>query len=153
MKNSKKNLTEKVCKKCGVLKSSSQFYKNRGYMLPRCKPCQIEISKAYYLQNNGACREQAKKWRERHPARAAYLVASTKTLADPSSYPLNTTVFGFCELCGKETKRVHDHCHKTGKFRGMICHPCNIRLAKIDSRLEWHKKAMAYIKRVNIKEL
>ena len=33
---------------------------------------------------------------------------------------------GKCKLCGiKSTKFVHDHCHKTGKVRGLVCLPCN----------------------------
>lgn len=32
---------------------------------------------------------------------------------------------GFCEVCGMVGKICFDHDHKTGKFRGWICHRCN----------------------------
>jgi hypothetical protein len=32
---------------------------------------------------------------------------------------------GKCLLCGKERKLVIDHCHKTGKIRGLLCRACN----------------------------
>ena len=41
-----------------------------------------------------------------------------------------------CELCGfvfeKSRKRHMDHCHKTGKFRNVVCVKCNGR--KIDNK-------------------
>lgn len=30
-----------------------------------------------------------------------------------------------CTICGDETNLVVDHCHKTNKFRGMLCNRCN----------------------------
>jgi hypothetical protein len=42
-----------------------------------------------------------------------------------------------CEACGvladeskKYGKLVFDHCHESGKFRGWICHNCNLILGK-----------------------
>src|SRR5690348_9036097 len=35
----------------------------------------------------------------------------------------------YCEGCGKVTSKVvFDHNHKTGKFRGWLCKPCNSAL-------------------------
>src|ERR1019366_6138471 len=33
---------------------------------------------------------------------------------------------GRCQACGEERVLCLDHCHKTGAFRGWICHPCNL---------------------------
>ncbi len=33
-----------------------------------------------------------------------------------------------CEACGNKGKVVYDHCHKSGAFRGWICHGCNIAI-------------------------
>ena len=30
-----------------------------------------------------------------------------------------------CIICGAEGKLVVDHCHKTGRIRGMLCNHCN----------------------------
>ena len=37
-----------------------------------------------------------------------------------------------CELCGRETITVFDHCHTTNKFRGWLCNLCNMYLGVID---------------------
>lgn len=63
-----------------------------------------------------------------------------------------------CELCGEiETvKPVEiDHNHKTGKRRGLLCRPCNIRLAWYERgylrtlKLEWLEQALTYLKEYN----
>jgi Recombination endonuclease VII len=30
-----------------------------------------------------------------------------------------------CEVCGQMAEICFDHCHKTGQFRGWLCHSCN----------------------------
>lgn len=40
---------------------------------------------------------------------------------------------GKCKICCKPlTKPQADHCHKTGKFRGILCIPCNNGLGKYE---------------------
>lgn len=43
---------------------------------------------------------------------------------------------GLCAICGNALKTGKggaqlDHCHKTGKIRGVLCMPCNVFLGKI----------------------
>lgn len=43
---------------------------------------------------------------------------------------------GLCKLCGKPPRKrrlVIDHCHKTGKIRGLLCNGCNRSLALLDN--------------------
>ncbi len=41
-----------------------------------------------------------------------------------------------------------DHCHRTGKIRGLLCHPCNLSLGHVEKdEGKWLKNALAYIKR------
>jgi hypothetical protein len=55
-----------------------------------------------------------------------------------------------CDLCGKipphNKKIVLDHCHKTGKFRGWICDPCNVGLGNLGDNLSGLYKAVEYLK-------
>ncbi|UOF79040.1 recombination endonuclease viI [Caudoviricetes sp.] len=39
---------------------------------------------------------------------------------------------GKCGICKREQRLVVDHCHKTGKVRGLICNVCNAYLGWID---------------------
>jgi hypothetical protein len=52
---------------------------------------------------------------------------------------------GMCALCGNEMKRpVVDHCHSTGKVRGILCHPCNIKLPVVED-MGWVMLAWGYL--------
>lgn len=50
-----------------------------------------------------------------------------------------------CKLCGCPMDRpVVDHDHATGLVRGIICHPCNIKLPAIEDA-GWTMLAWAYL--------
>lgn len=65
---------------------------------------------------------------------------------------------GRCRLCPKQgTLRglgsgakievlVIDHCHETGKFRGLLCHSCNLALGHFKDDVAVLEKAIAYLK-------
>lgn len=49
----------------------------------------------------------------------------------------------FCEICGIDEEHVYrellhiDHCHETGKPRGLLCAKCNAVMACFDGRKTW----------------
>ena len=50
-----------------------------------------------------------------------------------------------CALCGGAMDRpVIDHCHETGKVRGILCHPCNIKLPAVED-MGWVMLAWGYL--------
>lgn len=60
---------------------------------------------------------------------------------------------GRCAICKKEPtnesrqKRLHlDHCHKSGKIRGMLCSACNLGIGKLNDDPELLEAAAAYIR-------
>ena len=61
---------------------------------------------------------------------------------------------GLCLICEKPEKRkrngrvmsLHvDHCHKTGKVRGLLCSNCNSALGKFGDSIKRLRKAIAYL--------
>lgn len=55
---------------------------------------------------------------------------------------------GVCCLCGRECHRGRlavDHCHTTGKIRGLLCRKCNIAIGLVNDDPEWMKKAEVYL--------
>jgi len=53
------------------------------------------------------------------------------------------------EVYSRDTKRQFtvDHCHVTGRVRGLLCHHCNIGLGMFKDNEETMLKAIAYIKK------
>ena len=53
-----------------------------------------------------------------------------------------------CDLCGRSGRRmVLDHCHETGRFRGWICHKCNIALGALGDDEAGLRRAIDYLNR------
>lgn len=60
---------------------------------------------------------------------------------------------GRCKICGtteahKRVKRrfAVDHCHKTGKVRGLLCNKCNVGLGMFEDNIESLISAISYLK-------
>lgn len=101
--------------------------------------------------------ERAKKWREanpdyleryRHTMRTAQLRQYGITNEDYQS--LLDKQKGRCAICstndlGKFRHFCVDHCHKTGKVRGLLCHTCNRALGLFKDDPSLLRKAGQYL--------
>lgn len=66
---------------------------------------------------------------------------------------------GLCDICGKpETRKSHkgktrilavDHCHDTGKVRGLLCSHCNQGIGFMNHDIDILTRAIDYLKRTN----
>jgi hypothetical protein len=56
-----------------------------------------------------------------------------------------------CAICGYEHSRglVIDHCHETGKVRGLLCQPCNMLLGAAKDSPSVMGEAVIYLMRNN----
>jgi len=56
---------------------------------------------------------------------------------------------GVCKLCRKPPKPgkilCADHCHETGKVRGLLCNTCNTALGKLGDNVAGLKSALEYV--------
>jgi uncharacterized protein with PIN domain len=62
---------------------------------------------------------------------------------------------GRCALCGVRQDELQtgryrtylhvDHCHETGKVRGLVCPDCNLQLGRVSA--EWMRAALTYLER------
>lgn len=56
---------------------------------------------------------------------------------------------GKCALCGKDGANHVDHCHSTGKVRGILCTSCNMRLGVVEWYLADQTCINEYLRRSN----
>lgn len=63
-----------------------------------------------------------------------------------------------CEICGRNPREARrgnqslclDHDHKTGAFRGWLCHGCNLGLGLLGDTEDALVRALAYLRRVRL---
>jgi hypothetical protein len=120
-------MQSKKCIKCNQELDVSSFAKRGGenYLRTECKRCNNESTKIRKI-----LRQQNE--------------------SPPDDY--------CCPICGRNNEQcagqggkeipawVIDHCHKTNKFRGWLCHKCNRSLGGFNDSIELLNKAIDYLK-------
>lgn len=125
-----------------------------------CSKCYAKQFKANNEDYKLRSYARAKEWREKNPERIKHNYEKRKERQrnDPfhfsrrrnnmlkGKYGIDNDTYeemfksqnGCCKLCsipeGKFKLHV-DHCHTTGKVRGLLCHQCNWYLGKVDKDL------------------
>ncbi len=61
---------------------------------------------------------------------------------------MNSSQAGRCGICAEDqSATMHiDHCHATGKVRGLLCRKCNFLLGLAGDRIKILERAIAYLK-------
>ena len=100
---------------------------------------QKAYSKAWYHANLAAAKSYQKGLREKG------LDPLTKKQEKIAGRPRPK----ICEVCGRGPsgkKRIHfDHDHTTGKFRGWLCHKCNVTLGLVEDSSKLLRKLASYL--------
>jgi coenzyme F420-reducing hydrogenase beta subunit len=52
---------------------------------------------------------------------------------------------GSCALCEKSDDLCVDHCHETGKVRGLLCRQCNSAIGKLGDNAAGLQRALSYL--------
>ena len=136
---------ERTCKKCGCTKSLTDFYKTgrkndkpdaRHYV---CKQCTI----ARVSANNDPVRARAHHLKRQYNITVEEYDAMLKQQENA------------CAICGSSTPGnsrrntyfAVDHCHTTGKVRGLLCHKCNTALGLLQDNPETITNILSYLQK------
>ncbi len=127
-------IAARVCKICGQEKPFDQLIpdKNAKYgRMQRCKPCHAARQRKRW--HDPVFREhdlaRRKEWHDKHYRFRRYGITREQ-------YEQMFEAQGHkCRLCGSEKAGAGrdkqwciDHCHKTNRVRGILCHNCNTAL-------------------------
>lgn len=118
---------EKECKKCGVLFTPNS--PSELYCSDMCKDY-IHLNN-YYVRVHGITLEEYLDRAERQNFKCAICGGDNFKIKECSSGGL-----------------VVDHCHATGKIRGLLCHNCNRALGLLKDSPLSIQRALNYIKNV-----
>lgn len=132
----REDLATKPCSGCKQSKPIDAFgiRKDRNQRLPRCRDCMKAARRAWYRQN----REYVAAYQRDYESRTRRRAHLKKYGITPDDFDeLMIIQSGACAACGGSQTyvAVHldvDHCHVTGRVRGLLCRRCNtaIGLAK-----------------------
>jgi len=119
------------CRVCLQFKGLFLFPKNNTYKTGHasiCKDCQNLKARVYRKQNP-----------------EIKLAQKYKTTKDKIIELYN---IGSCFICGLDKDRRNlciDHCHTTGKIRGLLCDSCNVGLGRFKDNTNLLEKAIKYL--------
>lgn len=140
----------KTCRKCGIDKPFSDYYKSGKYMRSWCKECDLAYQRSYYAENPERVKARASNWRKRYSKeyskrrkelRKKYYAAELARKHKVPKSQIESMLANRgdnCHACGKvfeavgKHRRNLDHCHKTNVIRGFLCTRCNTILGLCD---------------------
>lgn len=152
----------KQCGICGNHKPYKDYHKSstsKDGCQHRCKECSKTIRKEYHLKNKEKYNLKNKLWVEQNrEAIRNYQLAKYGITQVDYEY-LREQQKECCAICGRhETliKRCNykgavqhalhvDHCHTTGKVRGLLCFNCNALLGKCRDSISILNNAIRYL--------
>ena len=159
----------KICSCCKELKESNCFYKQNSAedgLDPRCIPCSKKSKKETYKKTKEKAQLRTDRWKNsnkqnvsKHNKRYDIKKRFGLTLEEYDLISLRfwTEQNGCCAICGfeatsygkataKDKNTLHlDHCHKTGKIRGLLCMKCNSALGYFGDSSDTLYKAYIYL--------
>jgi hypothetical protein len=128
----------KVCTKCHTRKPLTDFFKNSAH-------------KTGY---QSSCKQCYKEWRAANKDDTYYNTYYKREFGITAT-EYNTLLHkqnNVCKICGqkeqsKRNKRLAvDHCHTTGKVRGLLCSNCNRGVGLLKDNIQLLEKAIEYLK-------
>lgn len=128
----------KICKGCNENKTLDSFSLHAGFKDGRnskCKACKSAVHREAYAQG----RYKATPWTYKKHLKEKY------GLTMDQYDGMYKTCNGLCQICGSDGKLNVDHCHETGKVRGLLCTRCNTGLGKFGDSIENLLTAIKYL--------
>ena len=131
-------MEQKLCTACKESKPLAFFNKNKNGKFGKhsiCKECRAERSRFRY--SNG----------DTYAIRLKKLYGLSVKEYDE----LYAEAEGQCQCCGIKEKELNkrlavDHCHSSGKVRGLLCGKCNTALGQLDDSLDKISSLYSYLK-------
>lgn len=153
-------MTHKFCPDCKIEKPISEFHIRRYYTgcpaRTYCKICKKNRASIYYKKNKARVDAKNKLWglknldRRRRTVRAWHY-KNYYGISEEEKRMMELAQNNRCKICNKlfseiPQNRVHiDHCHATGKIRGVLCHNCNQVIGQAKDKVEILKSAINYL--------
>lgn len=151
-------IESKLCIACKLDKPLTEFHKNKrtssGYQY-KCKLCVKDYDARRYEdpEHKEKIKTRARDWTRANKDKVADNCRKWLHGVSGEQYrQVFDSQAGRCGICNKHQdelpKRLAwDHCHTSGKGRGLLCSKCNMALGQLGDSIEGVERALAYLKR------
>lgn len=134
----------KTCTKCNQTFDLINFSNAKRYKdgkLSWCKKCVISSVKQWKLSNKEKQATYDRNWK----------LLNKYNISQDDFTKMLETQDGKCRICntspsGHHNKLHVDHCHKTGKVRGLLCYNCNTLLGASRDSVSILENSIKYLK-------
>lgn len=141
----------KACNVCQKVKPITEFYKEAALasgIRNQCKECKSKTTAEWRERNRDKYNADMRAYRAKHYEKLRLY-----------RYGITLETYHFmlreqnncCKICEKapsakkQRSLVVDHCHTTGRVRGLLCYGCNRAIVILDNQTLL-KKALEYLK-------
>lgn len=149
----------RICLDCHAPKPREEFYSGSGRdgLSSYCIPCHKKRMAAWREKNAERQRKYVADWKRRHPEYQKKRRAADSRRQVLKKYGITEEDYAamlarqgdVCAICGGTEpggKRLAvDHCHTSGRVRGLLCTPCNTALGKLGDTVEGLRRALTYL--------
>lgn len=133
----------KVCTVCRKEKPLTDFYNRaasedgKAY---RCKSCDNKAVQKYRKENSDSYKKSKKAINLKHKY----------GISEEDHYEMMASQEGRCKICLEDlTDPQVDHCHSSGKVRGLLCRRCNMGLGHFKDNVQTLENAIKYLKEIH----
>ncbi len=149
-------MQSKVCSKCKIEKSFSEFFRdNRKNMGIRscCKACDKEKTYNWRIKNRSVYNNYTAAWRAKNPERQHKMEIKRRYSLSIERYnEMLAAQKCQCKICGKQHDpslsrgRLYvDHDKETGVVRGLLCGACNSGIGYLLHDIKILSNAIKYL--------
>ncbi len=132
---------DKRCFSCGIAKPTTEYYRsNTRYFQRECKECTKQRRSKWWRSPTGKLSSANTKLK----ARFGITLDEYHALLDQQG---GECLICFAHLSVMGHRLAVDHCHKTGRIRGLLCKSCNVGIGNFDDCPERLRRAAAYLER------
>jgi hypothetical protein len=147
----------KVCTKCQERKPITDYHnskRSKDGLFWHCKICCRKRHTDWAENNREHMKEYRQNWNDQNPEYGRRYTLQKYDLTVDQYNNMLTEQVGVCKICGQPETSVSrgalrslsvDHCHDTGKVRGLLCYRCNTSIGRMNDDPDLLQKAVDYL--------
>lgn len=152
-----------TCRKCGETKPGTEFALDRnkpcGRATDRCKACTAEYGRWYRAEHPERVRQsRTKSYAKNATTARTYRLKKLYGMTRAEYEAMHAAQEGRCAICNREETGLSnkadrarglsvDHCHDSGRIRGLLCGRCNSAIGLLNHDGDLLRSAIAYLNR------